>query len=131
MELKNSADTQTSNFKASVKKVLGNDVEVRCLTHHALIEVKNLDSITTKEEICNALTKELEYIEELPITSIKSIRRGYGETQIAVISLPFELAGKVTSARRVRIGWSDCSIRLKVSLTKCFKCLGFGHIVQK
>lgn len=62
-----------------------------------IVEVKDLDEITTKEEIYQALTKQLERFREYYVktSAIKSLRKAYLGTQIVTVSLPADVAERL------------------------------------
>ena len=65
-------------------------------------------------------------IPDLDESSVKSIRKSYGGTQIAKISLPAEAARKALEMGKIKIGWSLCRIRE----TMCYRCLEYGHMAK-
>ena len=63
---------------------------------------------------------------------MKSLRRAYGETQIAHVRLPAEAARKVIGERgKIRIGLVNCSIREINKPLKCFRCWHPGHVARQ
>lgn len=84
---------------------------------------KDIDEITTKEEVCEALEKRSELV-GLQESAVNTARKVCGGTQTAIISLPAEAAG------RVRIGWGMYRFRDRVALKRCFRCLCVGHIAK-
>jgi len=92
--------------------------------------VKDLDEVTTKEEVLESLIAEFGEI-QLSAASIVSLRRAYGGTQIATIRLPAKSAEKLLEAEKVRIGWVVCRVRRKTTPIRCFKCMEFGHVAGR
>lgn len=127
LQLKKTADAQTSDFQQKVETILERKAEVRTVTHEITIEVKDLDEITTKEEVALALSEQLKLQKPIPETAIKSMRKTYAGTQTAVVSLPASIANKALAAGKVRIGWVNCRLRGKPDLKRCYRCLGYGH----
>lgn len=113
-------------FKDAVQEVLGGDAEVRSVTHEIIIDIRDIDEVTTKEEVAEAL--EIFLGKSLQMSDVKSLRRSYGGTQIATVGLNAPLANKLIEAGKIRIGWVVCRVRQKISPRRCFKCLDFGHI---
>lgn len=130
LELNKSCDPNISQYHGAIVETLGKGVEVRQLTQEMLIELKDLDEITTKEEVYDAITKQCESLKTFPLTVIRSLRMSYGGTQTALISLPMQAARKLLDAGKIRVGWTSCRIREKISPTQCYKCMHFGHIAQ-
>lgn len=128
VELTKPEHEQLTNFTVAVKEVLGSDADVRSVTQEILIDIRDIDEITTKEEVLEALVNFSEKMSNLQEASIKSLRRGFGGTQIATVGLSAPLANILCDAGKLRIGWVVCRVRQKLSPRKCFKCFEFGHI---
>lgn len=100
------------------------------MTHEVLIEVKDIDEVTTTEEICKALSDQLEEARDIPVTAIRSMREAYGGTRTAIIGLPVGVAERLTSISKVRSSWVVCRLREKKTVLRCFKCLNYGHLAR-
>ena len=98
--------------------------------NRVVIECKDLDEITTKDEICQALRSQLG-IQSVQERDILRLRKAYGGTQTASISLTLEAAKRAITASKVRIGWVVCRLREQITLKRCFRCLEFGHVAKK
>lgn len=129
-ELKRSADPNTRTFQEAVQTFLGPETEVRSLTEMGTLEVKDLDEVTTTEELLEALITQFGEIGASP-SSIISIRKSYGGTQTATVKLHADKAEKLAKEGKVRVGWVICRIRRKTQPMRCFKCMEFGHIASR
>lgn len=129
LELKKGEDGRSDDMREAVGKALGSSATVRVLTQEVNIVCRDMDEVTTKEEVLSALEKEFGW-SSLPPTAIRSMRPSYGDTQTAIISLPFEQAKKALSAGKVKIGWTVCRLREAVRPKMCFRCLDFGHMAR-
>lgn len=118
----------TSLFKEGIGTSLGENAEVKSLTSITTIECKDIDEITTTEDVVTAIKKQYE------IDSISSgditLRKAYGGTQTASIKTSEANAKKLLDKGELKLGWSICHFREKATLTKCFRCLEFGHIAR-
>ncbi|KAH8321739.1 hypothetical protein KR074_009672, partial [Drosophila pseudoananassae] len=85
LQLKRSGE-ETAAFKALVSESVGDQVEVRSLSHKIEIECRDLDEITTKEEVSEAIGKLVES-PGVPVSDIL-LRKAFGQTQTAIIRLP-------------------------------------------
>ncbi|CAD7089637.1 unnamed protein product [Hermetia illucens] len=130
LELEKSPGKTVENFFGKVEKSLGEEAQVRARKQELVIECKDIDEITTKEDIRDALEKQFGPL-GLQDSAIRGLRKAYGGTQTATISLPTEAAFKLLVAGKVKIGWVVCRLREQVSLKRCFRCLEFGHIAAK
>lgn len=71
------------------------------------IVCKDIDEITTKEEVCEALEQQSELV-GLQESAAKTARKVSDGTQTAIVSLPVEAAGRVRIGRgmyRFRERW--------------------------
>lgn len=129
LQLKETGD-KTTEITNNISVALGQTATVRTLSHRISIECRDIDEITTKEEICSALN-ELLGSEGVAPTDVVSLRKAYGGMQTATVSLPANMAKSLLNVGKVKIGWSVCRLRERTALTKCFKCLEFGHISKQ
>lgn len=127
-ELKKDPAVKSSAFKSLVENAVGNELKVRALSPESTIECKNLDEITTEEELKSALNVLLG---DPDASMAIRLRKAYGGTQIASIRLPTSMASKLLEAGKVKVGWSVCSLkaapRVTQQMMRCFRCMGFGH----
>ena len=134
LELGRSKEVRTSDFQEAVRAVLGDGATTRALHQEETLEIRDLDMLTTKEDILEVLQREVGEEDVIEDTAIKSLRKAYGDTQIAVIRVSPSIASKFTKLGKIRIGWVNCRIRLynrEKRPLRCYKCLGFGHIAIK
>lgn len=131
LELNKPSHQRTGDFRHTVEEVLGVDAEVRALTQEVLLEIKDIDEITTKEDVHAALINVAEEFKSVELSAIKSLRNAYGGTQTAIIGLSAGLANRFVEIGKIRIGWVYCRIRKKLVPRRCYKCLDFGHIAAK
>ena len=127
-ELKRDPTIKSSAFKELVVKTLGNEANVRALSHETVIECKDLDEITTEDEVRSALTMQCGLGDE-PV-GIR-LRKTYGGMQTASIRLSAVAANKLLEKKSVKIGWAIGHFRMPPAvprqMEKCFRCMGFGH----
>ncbi|CAD7081162.1 unnamed protein product [Hermetia illucens] len=116
-ELKRSSVGKTDDFRTQVKNSLGENAAVRAQKHEIYLQCKDLDEVTSKEEICIALKEQFK-LKELTEESIVGLRKAYGGTQTATIRVPAEAAQMLLAAGRVRIGWVVCRLREQISLKR-------------
>lgn len=128
-ELKKEDEAKRDTLKAAVTQALEGKAKVTLRTQETNVVCKDMDEVTTKEEVLEALMKQLE-VDSLPESAIRSLRPAYGGTQTAVISLSFELAKKAIAAGKIKIGWTFCRIREATRPKSCFRCLDYGHLAK-
>lgn len=126
-ELKRDPKAGSISYKELTEKALGNKVEVRALCPEATLLCKDLDEITTEEEVKLALKEQCE-LGEVQMTI--RIRNGPDGTKVASIKLPVDAANKALRVEKVCVGWSVCPLSVSQQPDVCFKCLGFGHFAR-
>ncbi|CAH2108837.1 unnamed protein product [Euphydryas editha] len=120
------------DLRKTISKLLGNDAEVISKGPQEEIEILDLDDTTTKQDILEALQKAVGAEAEVTLDAIRSLRKAYGGTQIASITLAASVVKQVLRDNsKIRIGWVNCRIRLVERPTKCFKCWHYGHLATK
>jgi hypothetical protein len=131
IELKGGPLVSSASFKETIEKSLGEDATVRALSQEIVVEVGNLDEITTETEVREALIEQFSLGERASTAKVK-LRNAYRSTQIATIKLPVAEANKLLKAGRIKVGWTICPLRVpQPQLLRCYKCLGFGHVANK
>ena len=123
LELKKTQTGSTEGYKEDIGKILGDQAQIRTLQQETTVEVSDMDDITTKEDIAEAIRLQIKELSLFNDTSIKSIRAAYAGTQKAVINLPVQEAKYLLQAQNIKIGWTVCRIREQHQLRKCFRCL--------
>lgn len=109
--------------KKMIQKELGSSKVRVSYGKRKLLHIKDIDCITTKEEVESSLEQLIAHKEFV----VKSMRPAYGETQIASVEVSKEAAENLMSRGRIRIGLTQCRIKERVAMTKCYKCWQFGH----
>ncbi|CAB0040047.1 unnamed protein product [Trichogramma brassicae] len=95
-----------SNLGEELGRVLGTAATASALLHTSTIEIKDLDECATKEEVTAALDALL----GVPVSKrdpVKSLRKAYAGTQVAVVALPDDLVATALKLGHVRIGWLE------------------------
>ncbi|XP_041451718.1 uncharacterized protein LOC121405177 [Drosophila obscura] len=101
-------------MQAAVQEALGSTAEVRSLTETAIIEVKDIDEVSTQEEVLAELTEQAGV--------------AINEAQTLTLKVSPTVAATLIGKGRIRLGWGYCRIRPKTTPRRCFKCMEFGHI---
>lgn len=111
--------------RAEVSKIVESDTLIRTPKQQSLVEFRGLDSLTNIDE----LVEEIVLNANTPREAVKvlSMRKTYGETQSALVLMPWDNAAKITNVGRIRVGLVYCSTRLCKKRKRCFRCLKFGH----
>ena len=112
--------------------VLKEEAIVIVRTQAVDVEIRDIEETTTKDEVKESVEKVIDNDLAVAANALKSLRRAYGETQIALVTLPAEVARKVIGERgMIRIGLVNCSIREINQPLKCFRCWHPGHVARQ
>ena len=125
LELKKDSANRSSSHKELAQKVMGDKVTVRAMCPEATIQCKDLDEVTTEDELATSLRDQCE-VGEVEMTI--RLRKGPSGTQIASIKLPVDAANKVLKIGKLKVGWSVCPLSVPERPEMCFRCHGFGHL---
>lgn len=130
LELKEAQMKDTGEYTNEICKVLGNQAKIKALTHETTVEIRDLDEITSEEDISNAIRTQVKELGDFDKGAIKSIKAAYAGTQTAVLSLSALQARALLEAKNIKIGWVICRIRERPKLKKCYRCLEYGHLAR-
>ncbi|CAB0041326.1 unnamed protein product [Trichogramma brassicae] len=106
LQLRKNVDN-ASTLGAELGKVLGDAATASALQHRTMIEIRDLDECTTKDEITVALSTSLS-APHLNKDVVNTLQKAYAGTQAAVAALPDDLAAKALKLGHIRIGWPSC-----------------------
>jgi hypothetical protein len=104
------------------------ELQVKERSRPIFLIVRNMDQLTTKEEIQKALMDASKapgiYKEEVEVTSL---RNAYGGTQKATVKVSKRMAEDILVAGKVKIGLVVCPVSRQEQLVSCFRCWETGH----
>lgn len=128
LQLKKKPSAVPQSYEVAVQQVLGEKATARTLTKEVFLEVRDIDEVTTREDIVEAAQEQIGEGRKLG-GIVKSLRKSFGETQTALLKVPVEVANRAIERGHLRIGWVRCRVRLKKTNTlQCFKCWHYGHM---
>ncbi|XP_062712613.1 uncharacterized protein LOC134289907 [Aedes albopictus] len=99
-ELKKDPAVKSLDYRELIAKSLGSDANVRALSQEAVIECRDLDAVTTEEELRFALTEQCKL--DVPVQI--RLRKAFGGTQTAAIRLPVDAANKLVEIGKIKVG---------------------------
>ena len=124
LELRKDAKNKGAAYKTVAEQVLGKDVQIRALTSEVTLQLKNLDEITERCDIAQAL-KEKCGVEVA--TEVIRLRKGPAGTQVATFRLASADATLALKTAKLKVGWSVCPLSILQQPDVCFRCFEGGH----
>lgn len=89
------------------------------------LEIIDLDSIRNKEDVEEALRRDLEgNTGDLKVTVSKASILGQ---VMAIVDINEKEGRKLLVARLIKVGWIYSRIRERIQVVRCFNCLSFDH----
>lgn len=123
IEINGGADSAKIVMK-EVERSIGSSDRVRMTEDLAAVEVRDLDEVTTKEEVLDAFMA----LDGTFGAKIINLRKVYGGAQTAIVLLPRQAARRLCADGRIRIGLVYARVRPTEPLNRCFRCLAPGHM---
>ena len=118
----------SQEFRDAVSQAVGNPQAVAELTPRASVEIRDLDDLTTEEEVRSALEARLEGKGgDIKVFVTKPNSRCQ---RMAIVEMSEKGVDQILETSKVRIGFVSCRVRKRVQVLRCFKCLGYGHRAQ-
>lgn len=123
----NSGVDSAEIVRAELERSLGPGSSVMLAEDFLPIEVRNLDGLTTKEEVFEAIVIR----GGVRGKKLVSLRKSYGEVQTAIVLFPVAIAKWVCEAERLRVGLVYVRVRITDLQTRCYRCRAFGHVARE
>lgn len=112
-------------FGEALRRSLGGLATVRSLEPKESVEIRDLDDLTTVDEVTAAVIGATGGLAEHPAVSItKSNSRAQ---RMAIVTLSAKEARQLAAAQHIKIGWVSCRVRQRLNVPRCFRCLSYGH----
>ena len=116
----------TPVLQTLVSSTLAWSAIVQVFFHKETVNIKDLDETTTAEEVAQAITPATG--PGIVTAANIKLRASYSGTQAANVLLPVAATKKLMKTRKLRIAWVNCRVRLRETVTRCFKCHEIGHL---
>jgi len=108
--------------KTAIVEVLGEEAEVEYKMSFATVEIKDLESETSDDEVRNAVVKA-----SGTAPSRIKLLPSWGGNKMAVVRIRQRNATKLIKAGRLIVGLVRCRVKLRQTTVRCYRCHGFGH----
>lgn len=116
---------KTAEFCDAIRGILKEAADVKDLKPRDTIEIRDLDALTTKEEVLAAITEATKLSEDDIMVNVTETNRR--EQRRAFVALPVTGACELMKTERIQIGWTRCRIKYHKEVERCFRCFGIGH----
>ncbi|KAK5637734.1 hypothetical protein RI129_000083 [Pyrocoelia pectoralis] len=100
------------------------DRAIIVLGNQATIEIRNLDAVSTGNEVLEAVAKA----EPGSGGRLKNIRRIERGAQIAYVEINKNAAVRMAEVGHLRVGFTSCQIRIPPDRVRCSRCWAIGHL---
>ena len=127
IELEGQAEIK-KEFRAAVVGAFGNPLAVANLVPRTSVEIRDLDDLTTEDEVRKVLADKLQLDrEEITVFLTNPNSR---LQRMAIVEMPEKGVDLLMESARIRMGFVNCRVRRRVQVTRCFKCMGYGHLAR-
>ena len=109
IEIRKTTAEGKQGFTDSLKEALGESGSVRVLVPRTTLEIMDMDSCTTVEEVELALREKLPTYEGR--LDVRLTRPNAFGQRMTVFSIEEEVAARILESARIRIGWISCRLR--------------------
>jgi len=116
---------QVDAVRQEVTRSAGTDIEVRALQNRLMVEVRDLNEWTTREEIQESVSSIGRC--EQAMVNVISLRKQYDGVQVALVLAPQDTVRWLSELGHVKVGMVYCCIRECDKRIRCYKCLAYGH----
>ena len=126
LELKGCTTTSRASFSEALKVATGDDCSVEELVPRTVLEIRDLVSCTSEDEVKQALKRDLQDYNGILRSSLT--QSNARKQRMAIVTVETSAANRLMATIRIKVGWVNCRIRRGTTITRCFKCLGFDHL---
>ncbi|KAK9686657.1 hypothetical protein QE152_g37029 [Popillia japonica] len=124
-----SGDKQKAGaLKEAINRKIEKKIEnkVSLINNEFTLHVLDIDAALTREEVETTI-KDSVGNRDAHTVRVKSMRPSRDGNQIATVHASRTAGNALVQKGRIKIGWVGCRIRERIEVTRCFKCLEFGH----
>lgn len=118
-----SENDKRETFKKEIQDLLGEDGCVKDTTTLVQLDILDLDCVTETTDITDALRP---FIGKEPDPKVCIFGPNKGGQYMAVCHVDNQTAQTLLKTG-LKVGWVNCRVRRRLTVPKCFKCLGYGH----
>lgn len=117
--LKTELDNKTEGLKITAK--------VNNTTLHIAGIDPTMDSNEVEKEFKNQVQQVSREEDEEVELCVTSLRPSYSGNLNATITTSRGIAERLVQIGTIKLGWSRCRVRERINISRCYRCLDFGH----
>lgn len=85
--------------------------------------ILDIDASVNGREVAEYIRKSTKVYD----TEVKNLKTARSGTQVATVSMPSQAAERLIREGMIKIGWTQCRVKPKIDILRCYNCLGVGH----
>ncbi|GJQ78882.1 hypothetical protein Trydic_g53 [Trypoxylus dichotomus] len=110
---------------SQLQEALREKAQVSTLQPKLKLEFRDLDCLTTVEEVIEAIRKALPNCETDP--KVILTKANSRQVKMAFVEINEHYALELLKTARIKVGWVNSRIRKRLEVTRCYRCFGYGH----
>ncbi|XP_031781360.1 uncharacterized protein LOC116416573 [Nasonia vitripennis] len=118
------SDDKMESLKTAIQTAIGKVGTVRGKISRITLEIRDIDSLTTPDDVRSAITAETGE-EDAKVHLFEPNTR---EQRVAVAEIDQIKTTALLKKGKIRIGCINCRVRVRANPTRCYRCLGYGHV---
>lgn len=129
IEFTSGSKDNVDSFQKEVVSKIGDTATAKLTEKTGKVVIRDLDVDVSEDEIKKAINDAIGKNITMDV-QMPTVHNSRGHL-LAFITLPINEIKTLLQQTRIHIGWSRCRIEEKITLQRCYKCLGFGHMAAK
>ncbi|GJQ68976.1 hypothetical protein Trydic_g10293 [Trypoxylus dichotomus] len=119
------SSSNCKGFTNQLQEALREKAQVSTLQPKLKLEFRDLDCLTTVEEVTEAIRKALPNCETDP--KVILTKANSRQLKMALVEINEHYALELLKTARIKVGWVNSRIRKRLEVTRCYRCFGYGH----
>ncbi|GJQ67290.1 hypothetical protein Trydic_g8191 [Trypoxylus dichotomus] len=119
------SSSNCKGFTNQLQEALREKALVSTLQPKLKLEFRDLDCLTTVEEVTEAIRKALPNCETDP--KVILTKANSRQLRMALVEINEHYALELLKTARIKVGWVNSKIRKRLEVTRCYRCFGYGH----
>ncbi|KAI5739905.1 hypothetical protein M8J77_024851 [Diaphorina citri] len=116
-------------LKTEIISSHGDQLTINIPKEDRTLMIIGIDALAEESDIEYGLMKALG-VESKTNIEIKSVKLARNGTQMSEITVSAEYSIKLLELKKIKIGWTLCSVEKKFHIPRCYNCLRMGHLAK-